>query len=190
MTRNLGLLAEEAARCTACRLCETRTSVVFGSGDPHASLFIVGEGPGANEDLTGIPFVGRSGELLDQLLRDVLGLAREQVFVANIVKCRPPENRDPKPDEIEACSTFLSGQIEAVSPTVIVTLGNVATRAVVGTLDGITALRGVLQSTPLAPVPVLPTFHPAAGLRSGPRVVSAMAEDLALAGSLLGRAMR
>jgi DNA polymerase len=190
MTRRLELLAEEAATCTACRLSDTRTSVVFGAGDPDASLFIIGEGPGANEDLSGVPFVGRSGELLDRLLREVLDLGRDQVFIANIVKCRPPDNRDPKPDEIASCSGFLSGQIAAVSPMVIVTLGNVATRAVVGTREGITTLRGTLQTTALCSVPVVPTFHPAAGLRGGPQVVATMAEDLALVGGLIGVGLR
>src|SRR4249920_1064386 len=122
---SLDALREEALGCTRCALAETRTQVVFGVGDPDADLMFVGEGLGAEEDKQGIPFVGRAGQLLTRLIEGI-GLTREQVYIANVVKCRPPGNRDPLPDEIESCRPWLLGQLENIRPRVIVTLGNFA----------------------------------------------------------------
>ena len=181
----LEAVAHEARSCRACALAETRTTVVVGSGDPHARVVVVGEAPGANEDRTGEPFVGRSGALLDNLLAEVLDLTRSEVFVVNIVKCRPPENRDPRRTEIDACRHLLVAQIAAVAPDVIVTLGNVATRAVLETKDPITSLRGTRQRSSLSSATVIPTFHPAAALRGGATVRAAMVADLLVVRDLL-----
>lgn len=178
---------ELAARaCQACSLSASRTQVVFASGSPAARLMVVGEAPGAAEDASGQPFAGRSGQLLDQLLVDVLGLRRHEVYVANVLKCRPPENRDPKPDEVASCRPFLDAQVAAVRPSVVLTLGNFAARALLGTREGITKLRG--SSYPFLGATLVPTIHPAAALRGGAAKVAWMREDLALAGSLLGAA--
>ena len=123
-----------ALACTLCPLAQGRTTVVFGEGDPHARLMVVGEGPGRDEDLQGRPFVGRSGQLLDQLLEEEAGLARRQVYIANVVKCRPPGNRDPRPEEIAACRPYLDQQVELIDPRVVLTLGNFATRPCSGPL--------------------------------------------------------
>ena len=134
-------LEREALACTRCPLAETRTQVVFGVGDPGADLLFVGEGPGEQEDLTGEPFVGRAGRLLTSLVEGI-GLTREQVYIANVVKCRPPGNRDPLPLEIETCRPYLEAQVEFIDPRVVVTLGNFATKLLLATKDGITKLRG------------------------------------------------
>src|SRR5438552_6819694 len=110
------MVAADAARCTKCRLAENRRTVVFGMGDPSASLMFIGEGPGAEEDRQGLPFVGRSGKLLDKLLAEEMSLLRDQVYIANVVKCRPPDNRDPKPDEIDACRPYLTEQLDIIRP--------------------------------------------------------------------------
>ena len=149
--------------CTRCRLHEGRTHLVFGVGNPDADLMFIGEGPGAEEDAQGEPFVGRAGKKLTEMIR-AIGFERRDVYIANIVKCRPPNNRDPKPDEIEACSPFLYSQIEAISPRVIVTLGSPATKLVLGTKEGITKVRGKWHE--VRGVPVRPTFHPAFLLRA------------------------
>jgi DNA polymerase len=149
--------------CTRCRLHEGRTNIVFGVGDPRARLMFVGEGPGADEDAQGEPFVGRAGQKLNDMIR-AIGLEREKVYIANVVKCRPPDNRDPKPDEIATCSPFLVEQIEAIRPRVIVTLGSPATKTLLGTKTGITRLRGTWHS--YRGIPVMPTFHPAYLLRA------------------------
>ena len=136
------LLRSTALACTRCPLAAGRTQVVFGVGNPQAPLLFVGEGPGHEEDLAGEPFVGRSGKLLDRLMREEIGLTRDQCYIANVVKCRPPKNRNPAPEEIEACRPYLEEQITLIDPSVVVTLGNFATRLLLGRTEGIRALRG------------------------------------------------
>jgi len=182
----LAELAVEAAGCTRCPLADGRTQVVFGVGDPSADLMFVGEAPGREEDLRGEPFVGRSGQLLDRLLAEELGLDRSRVYIANVVKCRPPDNRDPRPDEIAACRPWLAGQIDQISPRVVVTLGNFATRLLLDTDQGITRLRGA--SYPMGDTTLVPTFHPAAALRGGGVVLAQMRADLVRAKLLIGAA--
>jgi len=161
--KRLAEIREEIGDCTRCKLHQQRTNVVFGVGDPGARLMFVGEGPGAEEDARGEPFVGRAGKKLDEMIL-AIGLSRGEVYIANIVKCRPPKNRDPERDEIETCSPFLEKQIEAIGPKVIVTLGAPATKTLLGTRIGITKLRGEWHS--FRGVPVMPTFHPAYLLRA------------------------
>lgn len=173
--QSLALLSEEAAACVGCRLSDTRTTVVFGVGDPNAKLLFVGEGPGRDEDLAGEPFVGRSGKLLDRLMEEEIGLTRASCYIANVVKCRPPDNRDPLPDEVAACQHFLDGQVEAIAPRVVVTLGNFATRALLHRTEGVTKLRG--HSYPFRTGVLIPTFHPAAALRGGGVVLAQMRAD-------------
>jgi uracil-DNA glycosylase family 4 len=156
-------IREELGDCTRCKLHEGRTNIVFGVGSPGADLMFVGEGPGEQEDLRGEPFVGRAGQKLDEMIK-AIGFRRADVYIANIVKCRPPGNRDPEGDEIEACSRFLAAQIAAIRPRVIVTLGGPASKTLLGTTVGITRLRGTWQS--YRGVPVMPTFHPAYLLRN------------------------
>lgn len=160
---DLESLRTHIGECDRCPLGETRTCLVFGVGDPHADLMFIGEAPGRNEDLKGEPFVGAAGKLLDELLASI-GLVRSQVYIANVLKCRPPSNRDPKPEEIETCTPFLREQIELVDPKVIATLGNFATKFVLGTDKGITQLRGKLYHVDGRQV--VPIFHPAAALYS------------------------
>lgn len=157
-----------AATCDRCKLAPTRTQVVFGVGAPDADLMFVGEGPGQHEDLQGEPFVGRAGQLLTQLIEGI-GLTRADVYIANVVKCRPPANRDPQPDEITACAPWLDRQIELIRPRVIVTLGNFATKLLLDTKDGITRLRGREFAYARAGVAatLVPTLHPSAVLRGG-----------------------
>jgi DNA polymerase len=169
-------LEREAAECTRCKLAAGRTNVVFGMGDPDADLMFVGEGPGAEEDKQGLPFVGRSGQLLDRLLLDETGLTRDRCYVANVVKCRPPGNRDPQDDEIASCRPYLEAQIDLIAPRVIVTLGNFATKLLLDTTQGITKLRG--RSYPFGRAVLIPTFHPSAALRSGGETVAAIRADL------------
>jgi uracil-DNA glycosylase len=164
MTRTLAEAAADAATCTRCRLAEGRTQVVYGVGNPDADLLFIGEGPGFHEDRQGEPFVGAAGQLLTRLLGEI-DLAREDVYIANVVKCRPPGNRDPLPDEIEACTPWLVEQVSLIQPTVIVTLGNFATKFVLDTTTGITRMRG--QVFPWHGRKVIPTFHPAAILHGG-----------------------
>jgi len=179
-------LEREALSCTKCPLAATRTQVVFGVGDPDADLLFVGEAPGRDEDLQGIPFVGRSGQLLDRLLAEELGITRDQVYIANVVKCRPPDNRDPKPDEIASCRPYLEEQVTLIAPKVVVTLGNFATRLLLDTDQGITKLRGAVY--PVGGVQLVPTFHPAAALRGGGVVLAQMRADLVRAKQLTGLA--
>lgn len=160
----LDALRTVALDCRACGLAETRTQVVFGSGDPHSRLLFVGEGPGEQEDLSGEPFVGRAGRLLTSLIEGI-GLTRDEVYIANVVKCRPPGNRDPRADEIAACSPLLEGQLDLVAPRVVVTLGNFATKLLLGTKEGITRLRG--RSFPFREGVLIPVLHPSAVLRNG-----------------------
>lgn len=167
-----------AESCTMCRLSQTRTQVVFGVGEPDSQLMFVGEAPGRNEDLEGVPFVGRAGRLLDSLL-DEVGIPRDTVYIANVLKCRPPNNRDPQPDEIDACKGYLRQQIRLIRPRVVVTLGNFATKLLLNTTTGITRLRG--QAFPWwLGATLIPTFHPAAALRGGEKVTQAMREDFRL----------
>jgi len=157
--------AEATADCTRCALAAGRTQVVFGAGHPDADLMFVGEAPGFHEDKQGVPFVGQAGKLLDKLLAGV-GLDRSDVFVANVLKCRPPGNRDPQPDEIESCEPHLFRQIELIQPLVVATLGNFATKLLSGKPTGITRVHGVEQEVTLGGSRVLlyPLYHPAAAL--------------------------
>ena len=180
MTRTLVDAAREASTCTKCRLATTRTQVVFGVGNPDADLLFIGEAPGQNEDKQGEPFVGAAGQLLTRMLGEI-GLTREQVYIANILKCRPPGNRDPQEDEIEACTPWLIEQMSLIQPNVIVTLGNFATKFVLQTQTGITRMRGSVY--PWHGRKVIPTFHPAAVLRGGGekgRQFAELQEDFAL----------
>ena len=176
MSTELEVVAAEAATCTRCGLAATRTQVVFGVGDPTADLLVVGEGPGAEEDRRGQPFVGRSGQLLDRLILEEMGLTRDRIYIANVVKCRPPDNRDPRPDEIEACNPWLTRQLELIAPKVVLTVGNFATRTLLGTKEGITRVRG--RSYPFGGAVLIPTFHPAAVLRGGAQQMAQMRADL------------
>jgi DNA polymerase len=182
----LELLRVTASTCVRCPLAEGRTQVVFGVGDPGADLVFVGEAPGRDEDLAGEPFVGRSGKLLDRLMAEELGIDRSRCYIANVVKCRPPGNRDPKPDEIEACRPYLQRQLELIAPVVVVTLGNFATRLLLDTTEGISRLRG--RAYPFGPAHLVPTYHPAAALRGGGEVVAEMRADLIRAKRLLSKA--
>lgn len=174
----LAALAARAATCTACDLAEGRTNVVFGYGDPDADLMIVGEGPGQHEDEQGLPFVGRSGKLLDQLLEEI-GLRRDDnVYIGNVVKCRPPGNRDPRQAEIDACKDYLRTQLRLIDPKVVVTLGNFSSKLLLHTDTGITRLRG--QAYQWWGRFMVPTFHPAAALRGSARVLAEMQADFRL----------
>jgi DNA polymerase len=175
-------LGARAAVCTACELAATRTHVVFADGSPDADLMFVGEAPGSNEDLQGLPFVGAAGKLLDRLLGEI-GIQRQDVYIANVIKCRPPGNRDPRPEEIASCQHFLRAQLTLVDPRVVVTLGNFATKLLLKRDVGITRLRG--QAYPWWHRHLVPTFHPAAALRAGDRVLEEMRRDFALVASLL-----
>jgi DNA polymerase len=179
---SLDVLSTIAATCTMCDLSRSRTHVVFGSGSPSADVMIVGEGPGQQEDEQGLPFVGRSGQLLETLLGEI-GLARGDVYIANVVKCRPPRNRDPRPDEIDACKGYLRRQIQLVDPTVVVTLGNFSSKLLLRTETGITRLRGTVYEW--WGRHLVPTFHPAAALRGGERVANDIRADLALVRSVI-----
>lgn len=160
---------------------------MFGVGDPHADLLFVGEGPGRDEDEKGEPFVGRSGQLLDRLMREEMGMSRDRgVYIANVVKCRPPGNRDPRPDEIAACRPFLERQIDVIGPRVIVTLGNFATRLLLDTTEGVTRVRGRVY--PYRDSVIVPTFHPSAALRGSGEVLASMRADLVRAKERLGGA--
>jgi uracil-DNA glycosylase len=162
--RTLEEAALEASTCTLCRLADGRTQVVYGVGDPRADLMFIGEGPGFHEDKQGQPFVGAAGQLLNRMLAEI-GLAREDVYIANCVKCRPPNNRDPLPDELDACTPYLREQIKLVDPHVVVTLGNFATRYVLQQQVSISRVRG--QRFRIGSRVVIPTFHPAAILHGG-----------------------
>ena len=163
-TMTLQELGAEASGCTKCRLSGGRTQVVFGVGDPHADVLFIGEGPGYHEDKQGEPFVGAAGQLLTKMLAEI-GLARSDVYIANVIKCRPPGNRDPLPDEIDACKPYLEGQIRNIDPRVIVTLGNFATRFILDRPLSISRVRG--QRFDVGGRTVVPTFHPAAILHGG-----------------------
>jgi DNA polymerase len=179
--------AEAVAGCTRCRLAQSRTQVVFGSGNPRADLMFVGEAPGFHEDKQGLPFVGQAGKLLERLLAGI-GLSRADVFIANTLKCRPPGNRDPQPDEIEACEGHLFRQIELIEPKVVATLGNFATKLLSGRPLGITRVHGQEQETTLGGRKVLlyPLYHPAAALYT-PAMLKVLESDFARLPELLGR---
>ena len=176
--RQLAELAAVASVCTLCPLSQGRTHVVFGVGDPDAELMLVGEAPGYHEDQQGEPFVGPAGKLLDRLLADI-GRKRSQVYIANVLKCRPPGNRDPLQPEIDACSEYLRRQLTLVDPKVVVTLGNFATRLLLKRDVGISRLRG--QVYPWWNRYLVPTLHPAAVLRSGDHLLEQIRADFALA---------
>jgi DNA polymerase len=161
--RSLAAIREEIGDCTRCRLHTGRTKLVFGDGNPDAKLMFVGEGPGESEDLSGLPFVGRAGELLTRMIERGLGIPRGDVYICNIVKCRPPGNRTPLPDEVATCRRFLDAQIEAIAPRVIVTLGKPASSLLLGRDVSITRVRGLWHE--YRGTPVMPTFHPAFLLR-------------------------
>jgi DNA polymerase len=166
-SRDSGLEAirKEMGDCRRCRLCEARTNIVFGEGDPDARLMFIGEGPGRDEDAAGRPFVGRAGQLLTKMIA-AMGLDRSNVYIANIVKCRPPKNRDPEEDEVQECIGFLHAQIEAIQPEAIITLGKVALKALFGLKGPMGSFRGKFHE--LNGIPVMPTFHPSFLLRQGP----------------------
>jgi len=179
--------AAATSGCTRCRLAQGRTQVVFGSGNPHADLMFVGEAPGFHEDKQGIPFVGQAGKLLERLLAGVQ-LRREDVYIANVLKCRPPGNRDPQPDEIEACEPHLFRQIELIEPKVIATLGNFATKLLSGRPLGITRVHGQEQALTIAgrSVVLYPIYHPAAALYT-PAMLKVLEADFERLPGLLGR---
>jgi uracil-DNA glycosylase family 4 len=183
----LALLQSEVAGCTRCRLAQGRTQAVFGSGSSEAELMFVGEAPGFHEDQQGVPFVGQAGKLLERLLAGI-GLSREQVYIANVIKCRPPGNRDPQPDEIEACETHLFRQIELIQPSIVATLGNFATKLLSGRPQGITRVHGQEQEAVLGGRRVLlyPLYHPAAALYT-PAMLKVLEADFARLPELLGR---
>ena len=185
----LDAYAAEIAGCTRCRLAEGRTQVVFGNGDANADLMFVGEAPGFHEDKQGFPFVGQAGKLLDQLLAGI-GLTRDMVFVANVLKCRPPGNRDPMPDEIEACESHLFRQVELIQPKVVATLGNFSTKLLSGKQLGITRVHGQPQDVTLGgrKVVLYPLYHPAAALYT-PSMLNVLQEDFARIPELLGRVL-
>jgi uracil-DNA glycosylase len=183
--KDLVELYHEASDCVRCPLHQGRTKVVFGSGNADADLMFVGEAPGMHEDLQGLPFVGRAGKLLDQLLEEV-GLQRSDVFITNVLLCRPPGNRDPQPDEIDTCRPYLQRKIELIEPKVICTLGNFATKLLTRSQRGITGVHGRPQVHELGgrAVRVYPLYHPAAALRST-KTLEELREDFSSLPALL-----
>jgi uracil-DNA glycosylase family 4 len=183
-TGTLGELRAVLGDCRRCKLCDQRTNIVFGVGNPDAELMFVGEGPGEDEDREGVPFVGRAGRLLTDIIEKGMGMKRDQVYIANVIKCRPPGNRNPEPDEIAACEQFLARQVDLVAPRVIVTLGKFASHVLLRTATPITRMRGTWHT--YGEIPVMPTFHPAYLLRtpSGKREVW---EDVKAVLARLGR---
>ncbi len=172
----------ELGECTRCRLCKSRTNIVFGVGNPDADLMFIGEGPGRDEDIQGEPFVGRAGRKLTDIIR-AMGLSREDVYIANIVKCRPPENRNPSRDEAQTCLPFLEMQVAAVKPKVICVLGNIPAQALLNSKQGITRIRGKFHD--YRGIKVMPTFHPAYLLRN-PAEKAKVWEDIKLVMKELG----
>lgn len=180
---SLDELKREVEACTKCELCEGRTNVVFGDGDPNARVMIIGEAPGKNEDLQGSPFVGAAGKYLNELL-GYAGLTREEVFIANVLKCRPPGNRNPNVTEIDLCSPYLREQVRTIDPEFLVTLGNFSTRFILKTEKGITSLRGTLQQA--GRFKVFPIFHPAAAIYDQTKKPT-MQKDFETLGNLLAQ---
>jgi DNA polymerase len=180
---------DDVAGCTRCALAQGRTQVVFGSGSPAADLMFVGEAPGFHEDKQGVPFVGAAGKLLSKLLEGI-GMSRDEVYIANVLKCRPPGNRDPQPEEIQACEGHLFRQVELIQPKLICTLGNFATKLLSGKPTGITQVHGRAQEATLGGqrVTLYPIFHPAAALYT-PRMLEVLAEDFRRIPELLGHAL-
>jgi DNA polymerase len=180
---------DDVADCTKCALSQGRTQVVFGAGSPTADLMFVGEAPGFHEDKQGVPFVGAAGQLLTKLLGEI-GIAREEVYINNVLMCRPPGNRDPQPDEIQACEPHLWKKIELIQPKLICTLGNFATKLLSGRPAGIAQVHGRPQAAVLGgtEVTLYPIFHPAAALYT-PRMLAVLQEDFARIPELLGRAV-
>jgi uracil-DNA glycosylase family 4 len=187
----LSLIAygDQVAGCERCALAQSRTQVVFGAGSPTADLMFVGEAPGFHEDKQGVPFVGAAGQLLSKLLAGI-GLTRDEVYIANVLKCRPPGNRDPQPEEIEACESHLFRQIELIQPKLVATLGNFATKLLSGRPNGITQVHGREQHVTLGgnEVTLYPIFHPAAALYT-PRMLAVLEEDFRRIPDLLGRTL-
>ena len=179
----LSVLSATVRECTRCGLCERRTQTVFARGTGSSGVCFVGEGPGADEDAQGLPFVGKAGQLLDRMIQ-AMGLERDEVYVCNVVKCRPPENRKPEPDEMAACMPYLNEQLDLIAPRVIVALGATAVQALFGTTEGITRLRGNWKT--LRGVPVMPTLHPAYLLRT-PAAKREVWEDLQAVLQKIGR---
>ena len=176
-------LRDAVSKCRACPLHQTRTNTVFGVGDQHADLMIVGEAPGANEDRQGEPFVGRAGQLLNQMLR-AIGLERETVFIGNILKCRPPGNRDPQPEEVATCTPFLTTQIEYLQPKVIMAVGRIAAHFLLKTDQSLSRLRGTQHVYGERETPLIVTYHPAYLLRT-PEMKAKAYQDLLLVKKLL-----
>ena len=176
MSKTINLIAKEVSECTKCSLAKHRNQPVFGAGSVNADLMFIGEAPGAEEDRLGVPFVGRSGKLLDNLLLEEMNMDRSACYISNVVKCRPPENRDPKSEEIESCRPYLETQLEIIKPRVIITLGNFATRLLLDTKIGITKLRG--KKYEYFGCTLIPTFHPAAALRGRAGVIENIRADL------------
>ncbi len=184
---NLSRIREEIGDCSRCKLSKGRKNIVFGEGNPQAVLVFVGEGPGQEEDQQGRPFVGAAGQLLTDIIVKGMKLKREDVYICNIVKCRPPANRNPEPDEVEACEPFLIRQLQTINPCVIVALGNVAVKTLLKTSEGITALRGKWHA--YQGIPLMPTFHPAYLLRN-PKDKKLVWEDIQQVMTRLGIATK
>ncbi|MEX2256944.1 MAG: uracil-DNA glycosylase [Acidimicrobiia bacterium] len=180
-------LEREALGCTKCPLAEGRTQVVFGVGNREADLVFVGEGPGAEEDKQGVPFVGRAGQLLTRLIEGI-GLTRDDVYICNVVKCRPPGNRDPLPLEIATCRPYLEAQLDLLQPSVVVTLGNFATKLLLDTTTGITKLRGQEFPARDGETVIVPTLHPSAVLRNGGTALAQSRADFVVAKRAVARA--
>lgn len=176
---DLESLAVAVAACTRCDLYQARTQTVFGVGDPHADWLIIGEAPGAEEDRRGEPFVGRAGSLLNAMLR-AIGLSREQVYITNILKCRPPGNRDPRPEEVALCSSYLAAQVNMIAPRIILALGRIAAQNLLGLSTPIGKMRGQRYTYGESAIPVVVTYHPAYLLRS-PQEKRKTWQDLLLA---------
>lgn len=182
----LQMIRDDIGNCKRCRLCETRQNIVFGDGNPKAELMFIGEAPGADEDDQGIPFVGRACQLLTKMII-AMGFERKDVYIANIVKCRPPDNRYPEQDESDTCSPFLYRQIDAIKPKIIVSLGNLATQTLLQTKTGITVLHG--QFVDFEGTTLMPTYHPAFLLRN-PNMKKPCWEDLQKVMKFLGKPVK
>lgn len=176
----LGTIKQEVAACKLCELCKTRSNIVFGTGSPHADIVFIGEAPGANEDLQGEPFVGRAGMLLNNMLKSI-GLGRDKVYIANILKCRPPNNRDPLPAEVKLCTPYLQQQIAAIKPGLLVAVGRIAAQFLLNTTESMAKLRGRSYEYGETKIPLIVTYHPAYLLRSPGEKKKAYADFLMIA---------